>query len=80
VADDGIGIPADKLPHIFDEHYRTNEAVRHNKDSSGLGLAIVRDVARLHGIRVVVRSSPMVGTVFDLHFPPAEGAGEARER
>jgi signal transduction histidine kinase len=77
VADDGIGIPADKLPRIFDEHYRTNEAVRHNKDSSGLGLAIVRDVAKLHRVQVAVKSSPMLGTTFDLHFPPPTETGEA---
>jgi signal transduction histidine kinase len=39
IADDGIGIGANKLPRIFEEHYRTKESVQHNKESSGLGLA-----------------------------------------
>ena len=52
IRDHGIGIPAEKLPHIFEEFYRTREAVRHNKASTGLGLAIVRDVARMGGIQV----------------------------
>lgn len=72
VEDEGIGIPADKLPRIFDDYYRTEEAVRHNKDSTGLGLAIVRHVAMSHGIRVEVESAPKCGTRFTLRFPPAE--------
>jgi len=79
VRDDGIGIPADKLPHIFDEYYRTDEAVRHNRESSGLGLAIVRHVAREGGVRVAVTSRPGAGTTFDMHFPPRPPMGrEAR--
>jgi len=42
VEDTGIGIPTTKLPQIFDDYYRTAEAVKHNKASTGLGLAIVR--------------------------------------
>ncbi len=72
IADEGIGIPPEKLPRIFDEHYRTNEAVRHNKESSGLGLAIVRHVAQLHGIHLRVESQPGKGTIFELRFLPVE--------
>jgi signal transduction histidine kinase len=70
IADDGIGIPAEKLPHIFKEHYRTKEAVRHNKESSGLGLAIVKHVAEMYKIRIRVESRPGLGTKFELTFPP----------
>jgi signal transduction histidine kinase len=70
VEDEGIGIPAEKLPRIFDDYYRTEEAVRYNKDSTGLGLAIVRHVALSHGIRVQVESAPGRGTRFTLRFPP----------
>jgi len=69
IADNGIGIPANKLPHIFEEHYRTKEAVQHNKESSGLGLAIVRHVAELYRIRIRVESRPGLGTKFELKFP-----------
>jgi two-component system phosphate regulon sensor histidine kinase PhoR len=72
VEDEGIGIPAEKLPRIFDDYYRTEEAVRHNKDSTGLGLAIVRHVALSHGIRVQVESAPGCGTRFTLRFPPPD--------
>jgi len=77
VADRGIGIPADKLPHIFEEYYRTDEAVRHNKQSSGLGLTIVRHVAREHGIRIRVESRPGVGTTVYLYLPPRQGQNDS---
>ena len=76
IADEGIGIPPDKLPHIFQDYYRTNEAVRHNKESTGLGLAIVRHVAEMHSVRVRVESAPSLGTTFTLSFP-ADGASAA---
>ena len=69
IEDNGIGIPADKLPRIFEEHYRTKEAVQHNKESSGLGLAIVKHVAEMYGIRIRVESRPGFGTKFELIFP-----------
>ncbi|OHB74664.1 MAG: hypothetical protein A2Z25_09275 [Planctomycetes bacterium RBG_16_55_9] len=71
ISDHGIGIPADKLPHIFEEHYRTKEAVQHNKESSGLGLAIVKQVAQMYKIRIRVESRPGSGTKFELRFPAA---------
>jgi signal transduction histidine kinase len=70
VRDEGIGIPAEKLPKIFADYYRTSDAARHNKDSTGLGLAIVRHVARLAGIRVRVESSHGQGSLFTLVIPP----------
>ena len=69
VEDRGIGIAPEKLPRIFDEYYRTDEAVRHNKESSGLGLAIVRHVAQMHRLRLRVESEPGVGTRFTVRFP-----------
>jgi len=69
IEDNGIGIPAGKLPHIFEEHYRTKEAVQHNKESSGLGLAIVKHVAEMYSIRIRVESRPGFGTKFELRFP-----------
>jgi len=71
ISDQGIGIPPDKLPKIFDEHYRTNEAVRHNKESSGLGLAIVKQVAQMHNIKIQVRSQVGRGTTFKLFMSEA---------
>ncbi len=69
IADEGIGIAPDKLPHIFEDYYRTNEAVKHNQSSSGLGLAIVRHVALVNHIHIQVKSCPGEGTTFCLRFP-----------
>lgn len=69
IADYGIGIAPNKLPHIFDEHYRTKEAVRHNKESSGLGLSIVRHVAEIYRVHIRVESCVGSGTKFKLTFP-----------
>ncbi len=69
IEDHGIGIHGEKLPKIFDEYYRTDEAVSHNKSSTGLGLAIVRHVAQRHNITANVASAPGVGTKFELMFP-----------
>ena len=82
ISDEGIGIAPNKLSSIFNEHYRTKEAVRHNKESSGLGLAIVRHITQLHGIHLRVQSQPETGTTFTLRFPcdaddpPAPGQKE----
>ena len=73
VEDSGIGIPAAKLPQIFDDYYRTAEAVRHNKASTGLGLAIVRQAAIVGKVGVRVESAPRQGTRFILDFPACWG-------
>ena len=73
VEDSGIGIPAAKLPQIFDDYYRTAEAVKHNKASTGLGLAIVRQVAMAGKVGVRVESAPQQGTLFTLDFPACWG-------
>ena len=76
VRDRGIGIPAEKLPRIFDDYFRTNEAVAHNRASTGLGLAIVRQAAVAGGIGVHVESAAAQGTVFALDFPAPHASEE----
>lgn len=71
IADQGIGIPRDKLPRVFEDYFRTNEAAQHNPSSTGLGLAIVRDVARLAGMDVHVETAVGEGTRFTLTIPPS---------
>jgi signal transduction histidine kinase len=78
IQDGGIGIAAAKLSKIFDEYYRTREAAAHNKQSSGLGLAIVRNVADMYNIRVRVASELAVGTTFTLTFPTRAAVPSAR--
>ncbi|MEO5371763.1 MAG: HAMP domain-containing histidine kinase [Magnetococcus sp. DMHC-1] len=78
VQDHGIGIPAEHLSKIFDEHFRSNNAVRHNPNSSGMGLALVREIVRLHGGDIQVSSQLGEGSRFTVTFarlpqPPKTG-------
>lgn len=68
VEDHGIGIPKANLERIFDEHFRSNNAVEHNPNGTGLGLSIVREIARVHQAAVDVASEEGKGTRFTLKF------------
>lgn len=68
VVDTGCGIAADHLPHLFERFYRVDSA-RSESDRSGLGLALVRSIAELHGGRVEVRSALGEGSCFSLWIP-----------
>ena len=70
VSDTGIGIPAEQLPHVFERFYRGDPA-RREAEGAGLGLAIARWIADVHGARIDVASQPGVGTRVTLRFPLA---------
>ena len=67
VADTGPGIPAEDVPHIWDELYRGPGA--RGIPGSGLGLALVRAITERHDGRVSLRSRPGQGTVFTMRLP-----------
>lgn len=67
VRDHGPGIPPADLPHIFDRFYRS--AAARAKPGHGLGLAIVEQVADLHGASAIAESAPDGGAIFRLIFP-----------
>lgn len=71
VADEGEGIAADDVARIFEPGVRLTDS----RPGSGLGLAVVRTIAREHGGEVEVESSPGQGTTFRLVLPGASGAG-----
>jgi signal transduction histidine kinase len=75
VADHGIGVQDEALPHIFDEFYRTKEGARFNRVSTGLGLAIVKEIARRFGLRIRVTSELGKGTTFDVAIPRLKDMG-----
>ena len=78
VADTGIGIPADELPHIFDRFYRVDKARSRAEGSSGLGLSISRTIVLAHGGTIAARSTPDVGTTMEVRLPFESGASEVR--
>jgi heavy metal sensor kinase len=71
VRDTGIGIPADKLPKIYDRFFRVDQARSQHIHGTGLGLAIVRWIVETHGGTIGVESEVGVGTSFVITFPRA---------
>ncbi|WP_431856320.1 ATP-binding protein [Azospirillum sp.] len=69
VWDTGIGIPPERLDDIFDEFVQVDNPARDRMQGLGLGLAIVRRLARLLGHRLEVRSRPGHGSVFAVEVP-----------
>jgi two-component system OmpR family sensor kinase len=69
VADGGSGIPAEDLPHLFEELYRGANA--RGVEGSGLGLALAARIVKLHGgsLKVTSRQGDRQGTVFSIHLP-----------
>jgi two-component system OmpR family sensor kinase len=67
IDDNGLGILAADLPHIFDELYRGENA--RDKPGSGLGLALVRRIIELHDGTVEIHSRPEKGTMVRVHLP-----------
>ena len=64
VADIGIGIAPEHLPHVFDRFYRVDKARTRGRGGSGLGLAIVRGIAEQHRGKVTVTSDSGKGSIF----------------
>jgi len=69
VRDTGTGIPEHELPHVFERFHRVVGARSRTHEGSGIGLALVHDLVRLHGGAVQVASQPGVGTTFTISLP-----------
>ncbi|MCY4116251.1 MAG: response regulator [Caldilineaceae bacterium] len=83
VTDEGRGIPAERLPHLFRRSYRINNKDGHgDHEGSGLGLAICRGIVEAHGGRIWAESGGLgLGARFTFTLPVAEkeGSGESVE-
>jgi PAS domain S-box-containing protein len=71
VSDQGIGIPADEIPHLFEWFHRASNVGE--IQGTGLGLAIVKNSADLHGATLEVSSTVGKGTRFTVKFGPSPG-------
>ncbi|GGJ42483.1 sensor histidine kinase [Deinococcus roseus] len=70
VQDTGKGIPAEKLPFIFDRFFRVDESRSHDQaGGSGLGLAIARSIVELHGGKILAQSQEGRGTTMQVLLP-----------
>ncbi len=69
VEDQGPGIPADDLPHVFDRFYRSRQQDDQETEGNGLGLAIARGIVELHGGRIQVEVPGKGGTRFVFTLP-----------
>ncbi len=69
VSDTGCGIPASKLPLIFDRFYQLDQSRNAENQHSGLGLAIVKKIMELHNCMIQVSSVPQQETVFSFSLP-----------
>jgi signal transduction histidine kinase len=77
VADNGVGIAPEALPHVFQRFYRVDGSRSREQGGAGLGLAIVKSICTAHGAEVEVVSSPGQGSRFRMRQPLA---GEAAAR
>ena len=78
VTDDGVGIPADVMPTIFEPFEAHARAGR--RRGAGLGLSIVKSLVELHGGEVDIRSEEGKGTTATVRLPVASGGGRRRRR
>ncbi len=71
VADDGIGIPPEAQPHVFERFYRVDKGRSRQSGGTGLGLAIVKHICQLYGGGVALKSAPGEGSTFTVTLPAA---------
>jgi signal transduction histidine kinase/ligand-binding sensor domain-containing protein/AraC-like DNA-binding protein/ActR/RegA family two-component response regulator len=69
VSDSGPGIPAEHIPHIFDRFYQVDETNTRAQPGTGIGLALARELAELHGGTIEVESAAGGGATFTVSLP-----------
>jgi PAS domain S-box-containing protein len=84
VRDTGVGIAAEHLPRLFERFYRVDGTRSRTHEGSGIGLALVQELVRMHGGEMRVQSEPGRGSSFRVRIPfgtahlPAERLGAPR--
>ena len=69
IRDTGVGIPSEEVPHIFERFRRIAGARSRTHEGSGIGLALVQEIVRLHGGTIEVQSRAGTGTTFTVRVP-----------
>ncbi|RKH82415.1 response regulator [Corallococcus sp. AB032C] len=69
VEDTGVGIPEEELPRVFERFYRVRVTQGRSHEGTGIGLALVQELMKLHGGSVAVTSQLGGGTTFTLRLP-----------
>ncbi len=77
VTDNGIGIPKEDLPHIFERFYRVDKARSRQSGGTGLGLAIAREITQRHGGDISIESHMPNGTCVSIVLPMFRNDPEA---
>jgi signal transduction histidine kinase len=73
VVDEGLGIPAEAVPHLFERYYRAANVNHRHISGIGLGLAVVQQIVRLHGGTITVESAEGAGSTFTIRLPRHRG-------
>ncbi|HEY9898325.1 MAG TPA: ATP-binding protein [Pantanalinema sp.] len=71
VADTGIGIPSEHMPHLFTKFYQAESSLTRNYKGTGLGLPITKALVEAHGGTISVASVPGAGSTFTIRLPHA---------
>ncbi len=79
VRDTGIGIESEKIKKIFEPFYQVSPSRSENRGSSGLGLAIVNELVKLHHGKISIQSEPGEGTIVTIELPAIDRS-KSREK
>jgi PAS domain S-box-containing protein len=80
LSDTGIGIPDDKLDHVFEEFAQVDDSTTREYGGTGLGLPLSRRLCRLMGGDLTVSSEPGVGSTFTIEIPATVSDGKAESQ
>jgi len=73
VRDSGSGIPPEAMPRLFERFHRVEGTRGRSHEGSGIGLALVQELVKLHGGSIGVQSAPGKGTIFTVEMPLGSG-------
>ena len=77
--DEGLGIPEDAIPNLFQQFYRVDNSDRRRIGGTGLGLAIVKEIIKAHNGTISVSSEYGKGSIFTTQFPQVSMRAEKKE-